>query len=358
MKASHTVLIVDDTLENLRVLGEMLELDGHEVRIASAGAQALDVARIAPPDLILLDVMMPGMDGHQVCRLLKADPSTAEIPVIFLTALNDEADEALGLDLGAVDYITKPFKMDLVRKRIHNHLALRQLQRELQESNSRLEDLVAERTRDLTEANRRLTALDQAKTQFLRLLSQEVQAPAIGLVGIGQLALKAIDDPAKRQRLQDLFESNRNRLDTILAQYHRLVELQETEPTKLPPVRLEEVLRKAWLAASPSGAPLPPPAARSFIVAADETLLTEALVPLIRFVHEGTDAESPESVLEEQGKRIQLRLRVPLLRAPARELRERHLLPTVLLEALGGTVQWGRADDVWELLLEFPSYQP
>lgn len=357
MKASHTVLIVDDTLENLRVLGEMLELDGHEVRIASAGAQALEVARIAPPDLILLDVMMPGMDGHQVCRLLKSDPSTAEIPVIFLTALNDEADEALGLDLGAVDYITKPFKMDLVRKRIHNHLALRQLQRELQESNSRLEDLIAERTRDLTEANRRLTALDQAKTQFLRLLSQEVQAPAIGLVGIGQLALKAIDDPAKRQRLQDLFESNRNRLDTILAQYHRLVELQETEPAKLPPVRLEEVLRRAWLAA-PSGAPLPTPITRSFIVAADETLLTEALVPLVRFVHEEADAGSLKCLLDEHEKRIQLRIRVPSVRAPAGELRERHLLPTVLLEALGGTVQWGRADDGWELLLEFPSYQP
>ena len=119
------VLIVDDQAENVQMLMAALKAD-HALIAARNGEKALQLARRDPqPDLILLDVMMPEMDGYEVCERLKADETTAEIPVIFITALSEAADEAKGLGLGAVDYITKPFNPDLVRARVRNHLELK-----------------------------------------------------------------------------------------------------------------------------------------------------------------------------------------------------------------------------------------
>ncbi len=119
------VLIVDDQAENVQMLMQALKAD-HAVIAARNGEKALQLALREPqPDLILLDVMMPEMDGYEVCARLKADEATREIPVIFITALSEAADEAKGLDLGAVDYITKPFNPDLVRARVRNHLELK-----------------------------------------------------------------------------------------------------------------------------------------------------------------------------------------------------------------------------------------
>jgi class 3 adenylate cyclase len=122
------VLIVDDQAENVQLLMEALRAD-HALVAARNGEKALQLARREPqPDLILLDVMMPEMDGYEVCARLKADEATREIPVIFITALSEAADEAKGLGLGAVDYITKPFNPDLVRARVRNHLELKRSQ--------------------------------------------------------------------------------------------------------------------------------------------------------------------------------------------------------------------------------------
>ena len=118
------LLVVDDLTANIDILTEDLS-KSYSVRIATSGANALDSVKKYPPDLILLDVMMPGLDGFEVCRRLKADPTTRNIPVIFLTALNEDADEARGLALGAVDYITKPFNQAIVKARIRNHLELK-----------------------------------------------------------------------------------------------------------------------------------------------------------------------------------------------------------------------------------------
>ncbi|MCU7921591.1 MAG: two-component system response regulator [Candidatus Thiodiazotropha sp. (ex Dulcina madagascariensis)] len=137
-----TILIVDDTSGNIEVLSNTLRPKYH-VRAAKNGVRALTIARNAPPpDLILLDIMMPEMDGYETCRRLKADPATALIPVIFITALADEGDEERGLALGAVDYITKPFKPVLVQARVHNQI-------ELKRHRDQLEILVQERTREL-----------------------------------------------------------------------------------------------------------------------------------------------------------------------------------------------------------------
>ena len=117
------LLLVDDEPTNLQVLRHVLQAD-YRLLFATDGARALQVAREQLPQLILLDIMMPGMDGYAVCRALKADPATAGIPVIFVTALNDSQDETAGFDVGAVDYITKPVSPPVVRARVRTHLSL------------------------------------------------------------------------------------------------------------------------------------------------------------------------------------------------------------------------------------------
>jgi diguanylate cyclase (GGDEF)-like protein len=120
-----TLLIVDDTPVNIRILGQALRED-YQVRVATSGADALRIAAYEdPPDLILLDVLMPEMDGYEVCRRLKAEAHTRRIPVIFVTAKDAVDDETFGLELGAVDYITKPFSMAIVKARIRTHLELK-----------------------------------------------------------------------------------------------------------------------------------------------------------------------------------------------------------------------------------------
>ncbi len=122
--ARPRLLLVDDVKANLLLLAKALGQD-YECRLATDGASALEQAISDPPDLILLDVMMPGLDGYEVCRQLKADPRTINIPVIFLTHLNEEADEKAGLEAGAIDYITKPFRFPIIKARVRNHLELK-----------------------------------------------------------------------------------------------------------------------------------------------------------------------------------------------------------------------------------------
>lgn len=132
------ILVVDDTPENIDVIKGVLRND-YQIRPAISGELALRLARVAPqPELILLDIMMPDMDGYEVLRRLKADPQTADIPVIFVTALVHIRDEVQGLDLGAVDYIGKPFSPPIVRARVKTHLALTRARRQLAEQNQRL----------------------------------------------------------------------------------------------------------------------------------------------------------------------------------------------------------------------------
>lgn len=131
-----TVLVVDDAPANIHVVNEILR-DTYKIRIATSGAKGLELAGATPgPDLILLDVIMPGMDGYEVCTRLKASAATRDIPVIFLTGQTETSDETRGFDVGAVDYIHKPFSPAVVAARVHTHLALRetrgQLERQLQ----------------------------------------------------------------------------------------------------------------------------------------------------------------------------------------------------------------------------------
>jgi len=140
---SETILIVDDTAANLRLLSQMLADRGYGVRAVTSGARALASARAAPPDLVLLDIKMPGMNGYEVCEQLKADPLTREIPVIFISALDEIQDKVQAFAVGGVDYITKPFQFREVLARTETHLSLRRLQSQLQDANQRMEQELA-----------------------------------------------------------------------------------------------------------------------------------------------------------------------------------------------------------------------
>ena len=137
--ARPTILVVDDTPENIDVLRGILGAD-YMLKIATSGQLALKIAAIQPPDLILLDIMMPGMDGYEVIRQLKANPFTRAIPVVFITAKTEAVDEVRGLGLGAVDYLTKPVIPDIVKVRVQTQLALSKARRELEEKNLILND--------------------------------------------------------------------------------------------------------------------------------------------------------------------------------------------------------------------------
>jgi PAS domain S-box-containing protein len=153
----QTVLIVDDTPANVGVLVDYLEDHGFRVVVAQDGEEGLRRAQFAQPDLILLDVMMPGMDGFEACRRLKAVPECADIPVIFMTALADSAEKVNGFEVGAVDYVTKPFQIEEVLARVNTHLSLRAMQKQLQAQNEQLQQEIAVRLK--TEADLRVTQL-------------------------------------------------------------------------------------------------------------------------------------------------------------------------------------------------------
>jgi sigma-B regulation protein RsbU (phosphoserine phosphatase) len=133
------ILIVDDTPANLRLLSQMLAEQGYQVRPVLDGPLALEATRAEPPDLILLDIRMPEMDGYEVCEHLKADAQTRDIPIIFISALDATQDKVRAFTIGGVDYVTKPFQFEEVLARVETHLALRKLQKQLQEANEKME---------------------------------------------------------------------------------------------------------------------------------------------------------------------------------------------------------------------------
>jgi len=170
-KYSGDILIVDDKPNNLRFLSTTLTEQGYKVRSVTDGLMALTVAQAANPDLILLDIMMPNVDGYEVCQRLKADEQTQNIPVIFLSALDEVIDKVKAFSVGGVDYITKPFQLDEVLARIQTHLSLRAAQREIRQLNVELEQRVKQRTAQLEqEISERL----QAQERLLHLALHDV----------------------------------------------------------------------------------------------------------------------------------------------------------------------------------------
>jgi len=170
----HSILVVDDTPANIGILLDTLSKAGYRVRVASDGESALEQLQYSPPDLVLLDVMMPGMDGFETCRRLRQLPKLEQLPVVFMTALSDTQDKVRAFAAGADDYITKPFQHEEVLARVRVHLTRRELECKLARLNRELEDRVASRTAELNTALAEVEALKSRLQQENRYLKQEL----------------------------------------------------------------------------------------------------------------------------------------------------------------------------------------
>lgn len=187
----YRVLIVDDYPDNLLFVSELLEQNGIDVIFATSGPEALEAAREQIPDLVLLDISMPDMDGYQICRKLKADPITYIIPVLFLTAKVETDDIIRGFDAGGVDYITKPFNIMELLSRVRTHLDLKDRHDKLHLMNSKLIEIVKKRNIELLEANERLSKLDKAKNDFLLHINHQLRTPLNGILGYADLLMRS-----------------------------------------------------------------------------------------------------------------------------------------------------------------------
>ena len=206
--SGYSVLIVDDAEANVDILVDALG-EIYDVSVAMDGHGALEVVAENPPDLILLDVMMPGMDGYEVCRRLKDNDATRKIPVIFVTGKSDVEDETLGLKLGAADYITKPISPPITRERVRTHLAL-------YDQNRALEEKVKEKTRELVDAHERLRVLDKTKDDFLQLISHELRTPLNGMFGVTELLIEECPSTPEIEELAGLFNISRYRMMELI----------------------------------------------------------------------------------------------------------------------------------------------
>lgn len=212
-RGKTSIVIVDDTPENLRLLAQMLSEQGYRVRSAPSGERALASVRKERPNLILLDILMPEMNGFEVCQQLKADPALSDIPVIFISALNEVFDKVTAFSVGAVDYITKPFQIEEVLARVQTHLTLEGMRQTLNQQNQQLQ-----------EQNRELEA-------FAHTVAHDLKNPLSTLMGGLELA---------RSSLETVDEESAHSLTISLIGAHKMHSIIE-ELLLLASIRKEEV---------------------------------------------------------------------------------------------------------------------
>ena len=206
-----SVLIVDDGVDNLRLLSDLLGKYGYEVRAVTTGRQALQAVEHDPPDLILLDITMPEMNGYEICRRLKATDRSKDVPVVFLTSLTDTADKVRAFDAGGVDYITKPFQFDEVLARVKAHVALRRAQT------------------DLAASYTRLRALEQLRDDLVRMVVHDMGSPLQAL-SINLLLLQG----AVSEDGRDILQSASKVAEELSQMISDLFDVSRLEECKMP----------------------------------------------------------------------------------------------------------------------------
>ena len=230
------ILVVDDSPANLRLLSFMLTEQGYKVRSVVSGAMALTATRAAAPDLILLDITMPEMSGYQVCEQLKADECTKEIPIIFISALDQIEDKIQAFAAGGVDYVTKPFQFQEVLARVETHLALRDLQIQLQEANAELEQRLAE-----------LQARNEELDAFAHTVAHDLRNPLSVLSGYSGMLETRLDLMSREQikHSANTIATNARRMNNIIDELLLLAGVRKMEQVLMVPLDMSAIVAEA-----------------------------------------------------------------------------------------------------------------
>jgi signal transduction histidine kinase len=249
------ILVVDDQAQTRELLEAHLTNAGYRVLMAEGGLEALAAVAAHPPDLILLDVMMPGMDGYEVCRRLKSNEDTAFIPIVILTALQDFDLRLRAIELGADDFLSKPFSHLELMTRVRSLLRLKALHDQVAASNRRLEEKVAERTAALERALADLQAMDRLKSEFLSNISHELRTPLTPMKGYLPAILREEFGPltpSQRQTLGHIAQSV-DRLHRLIEDLLTFTDWESEEISLcLGGVRVEPVVEQALMSVSPA----------------------------------------------------------------------------------------------------------
>lgn len=206
------IVVVDDTPENLHLLSSMLAERGYDVRGVTTGLFALQAVKAAPPDLILLDIHMPEMDGYDVCMTLKADPQTCEIPVIFISALNEVIDKVKAFAVGGVDYITKPFQIAEVLARVENQLNLLKMKRQLEWQNEQLQQEIQERK----QAEAALKEMLQLREDLSKMIVHDLRNPLTTILLYADFLLRRGELHDRAKQSVEAIQSTAQELESMI----------------------------------------------------------------------------------------------------------------------------------------------
>lgn len=208
MNTNASILIIDDIPQNIQVLGSFLSTHDYNISFATSAKEALLLLNENQYDLLLLDVMMPEMNGYELCLLLKERPNFKDIPIIFITAKSDSESIVKGFQVGGVDYITKPFNSFELLARVETHLKLRKQSMQLLNINQTLEQQVNIRTQELQKANQKLSLLEKTKNDFLQLISHELRTPISGINILADLLLIKLNNSDYKHYIESIKHSS------------------------------------------------------------------------------------------------------------------------------------------------------
>jgi two-component system sensor histidine kinase/response regulator len=274
MTAVADILVVDDAPANLQVISGLLKGHGYRVRLSPSGKLALHAARQEPPDLILLDVNMPELSGYEVAEELKKDPALRDIPIIFLSALQDTVDKVRAFAAGAVDYVTKPFQFEEVEARVRTHLSLRRLQAELEQ-----------RRQSLEQANHELHKLQELRDNLTHMVVHDLRSPLSAIIAnLDLIALREKSlSPVSAESLADARSSS----FTLVRMVSSMLDVSRMEAGQLELVRsdcelaalCQDAVRSVRVPGSDAACVVDAPA--PLVVSADRELLVRVLENLL-----------------------------------------------------------------------------